>query len=53
MNPATPPSGPALEGGFRTEVERVAGARLKEIFERCPDPWEKKMEAFQIGRAHV
>jgi len=46
MNPTTPPSGPALEGGFRTEAERVAGARLKEIFERCPDPWEKKMEAF-------
>jgi hypothetical protein len=46
MNPPNPSSGPALEGGFRTEAERLAGARLKEIFDRCPDPFEKKIEAF-------
>lgn len=38
--------GPSLEGGFRTPAERLVGSKLQEVFERCPDPWEKKMENF-------
>src|SRR5262249_8567406 len=37
---------PPVEGGFRTDAERMVGARLQSAFERCPDPWEKKLESF-------
>lgn len=35
-----------VEGGFRTSVEQSVGIRNKSCFERNPDPWEKKFEAF-------
>jgi hypothetical protein len=34
------------EGGFRTSVEQMVGTRNKACFDRNPDPWEKKIEAF-------
>jgi hypothetical protein len=37
---------PIVEGGFRTETERMVGARQQACFDRNPDPWEKKIEAF-------
>jgi hypothetical protein len=37
---------PALEGGFRTKQEQVVGERLREVFERCSDPFEKKLDNF-------
>lgn len=36
----------ALEGGLRTPDEQTAGARLREVFERSPDAWEKKLDNF-------
>ena len=36
----------AVEGGFRTAAEQQVGTRNQECFDRNPDPWEKKMEAF-------
>lgn len=35
-----------VEGGFRTPAEQATGARNRSCFERNPDSWEKKMEAF-------
>lgn len=35
-----------VEGGFRTSQESLVAPRNKECFERNPDAWEKKMEAF-------
>ena len=37
---------PAVEGGYRTQAEREVGARLESAFNRCPDPFEKKLENF-------
>ena len=37
---------PALEGGFRTRDEQMVGARLRDVFDRCPDPFEKKLDNF-------
>jgi hypothetical protein len=37
---------PITEGGFRTDVERAVAEKHRECFERCPDSWEKKIEAF-------
>jgi hypothetical protein len=37
---------PAVEGGFRTKAEQLVGDRLREVFEKCSDPWEKKIENF-------
>jgi len=37
---------PALEGGFRTTDEQLVGARLREAFERSPDPFEKRIDNF-------
>jgi len=34
------------EGGFRTQVEQTSGSRNRACFERNPDSWERKMEAF-------
>ncbi|MBI3200130.1 MAG: class I SAM-dependent methyltransferase [Myxococcales bacterium] len=41
-----PRNSPAVEGGFRTHAEKLVGSRLESVFERCPDPWEKKLENF-------
>jgi hypothetical protein len=35
-----------VEGGFRSQTEQLVGGRNQACFERNPDPWEKKMEAF-------
>jgi len=35
-----------VEGGFRTSAEQLAGDKNRACFERNPDLWEKKMEAF-------
>lgn len=35
-----------VEGGLRTQAEQLVGARNSACFERNPEPWEKKMEAF-------
>ncbi len=35
-----------VEGGLRTAAEQLVGSRNRECFERNPEPWEKKMEAF-------
>jgi hypothetical protein len=43
---AEPKTGPAVEGGFRTKAEQLVGERLQSVFERCNDPWEKKIENF-------
>ena len=37
---------PALEGGFRTTEEQAVGSRLREVFERSPDTFEKKLDNF-------
>jgi hypothetical protein len=37
---------PAVEGGFRTDAERVEANRIRECFDRNPEPWEKKLETF-------
>jgi hypothetical protein len=37
---------PAVEGGFRSEAEKLVAPRTKEVWDRCPDSWEKKMENF-------
>jgi len=42
--PAT--AGVHLEGGLRTGAEAEEASRMRECFERNPDPWEKKMENF-------
>jgi hypothetical protein len=39
-------AGAAVEGGLRTPAETVEAQRIKECFDRCPDPWEKKLENF-------
>ncbi len=44
MNTTVP--GPAVEGGLRTDAERVESLRNRECFERNPEPWEKKIENF-------
>ena len=36
----------SVEGGFRTAAEKLVGARNQGCFDRNPDSWEKKMEAF-------
>lgn len=38
--------GAALEGGFRTTAEQQVGAKLREVFERSPDPFEKRLDNF-------
>lgn len=35
-----------VEGGFRTSAEQQIGGKNRKCFERNPDPWEKKLEAF-------
>ncbi len=35
-----------VEGGFRTSAEQLVGNRNNACFERNPDAWDKKMEAF-------
>jgi hypothetical protein len=35
-----------VEGGFRSNAEKLVASRNYTCFERNPDPWEKKMEAF-------
>jgi hypothetical protein len=35
-----------VEGGFRSAAERLVGSKNKACFDKNPDPWEKKMEAF-------
>ena len=35
-----------VEGGFRTQAEQTLGLRNQVCFERNPDSWVKKMEAF-------
>jgi len=35
-----------VEGGFRTPAEQVVGEKNRICFERNPDSWEKKIEAF-------
>jgi Macrocin-O-methyltransferase (TylF) len=37
---------PAVEGGFRTDAERVEASRIQGCFDRNPEPWEKKLENF-------
>jgi len=37
---------PEVEGGFRTEAERLEGVAIKACFDRNPEPWEKKLENF-------
>ena len=37
---------PALEAGFRTPDEQLVGARLRDVFERSPDAFEKKLDNF-------
>jgi len=37
---------PAVEGGFRTKAEEMVGERLRAVFEKSADPWEKKIENF-------
>jgi hypothetical protein len=39
-------AGPAVEGGFRTKAEQLVGEKLRAVFEKCADPWEKKIENF-------
>lgn len=36
----------ALEAGFRTPAERDVGVRLAEVFERCQDSFENKLNNF-------
>jgi len=36
----------SVEGGFRTSDEKLVGGRNQSCFDRNPDPWEKKIEAF-------
>lgn len=36
----------AVQGGLRTEAERVEGARYRACFERHPGTWESKMDNF-------
>ena len=43
---ATEPKEPALEGGFRTGDERQVGARLRQVFERSPEPFEHKLDNY-------
>lgn len=38
--------GAKLEGGFRTAQEQEVGAKLREIFERSPDTFEKRLDNF-------
>jgi hypothetical protein len=38
--------GPAVEGGLRTSAEAAEAGKIKECFDRNPDPWEKKLESF-------
>jgi hypothetical protein len=40
----TPP--PTVEGGFRTEAERLEAPAIKECFDRNPESFEKKLENF-------
>jgi hypothetical protein len=35
-----------VEGGFRTNAEKLVAAKNHSCFERNPDSWEKKMESF-------
>ena len=35
-----------VEGGFRSDLERAEGGRIKECFDKNPEPWEKKLENF-------
>ena len=37
---------PSLEGGFRTTDEQLVGGRLREVFERSSDAFEKRMDNF-------
>lgn len=46
MASASNGAGVRAEGGFRTAAEQMTGERNRRCFERNPDPWEKKMEAF-------
>ncbi len=39
-------TGPAVEGGFRTKAEQLVADKLRQVFERCSDPWEQKIENF-------
>ncbi len=36
----------SVEGGFRTQSEQMVSSLNKACFDRSPDTWEKKMEAF-------
>src|SRR3972149_7531079 len=40
MEPITP------EGGFRTEIERKVGKKLEEVFVKCPESIEIKLDNF-------
>lgn len=37
---------PAAEGGFRTAAEQAVGPGIARLFEKSPEPLEKKLEAF-------
>lgn len=39
-------SGVRVEGGFRSSAEQLVGAKNNACFDRNPDSWEKKIEAF-------
>lgn len=39
-------NGPALEGGFRTSDEQAVGPRLRELFDRSTDTFERKLDNF-------
>jgi hypothetical protein len=35
-----------VEGGFRSELEKIEASKIKECFDRNPESWEKKLETF-------
>lgn len=41
-----PPNQNRVEGNLRTAAEANEAGLNRQCFERCPDPWEKKMENF-------
>jgi hypothetical protein len=35
-----------VEGGFRSELEKIEASKIKECFDKNPESWEKKLETF-------
>jgi hypothetical protein len=35
-----------VEGGFRSDLEKIEATKIKECFDKNPESWEKKLETF-------